>query len=67
MVVGAITGVLIAVRPPRSRDRTRDEIVTRAREAAETAGEWIPVSLNASNGNGGTTADVEVSELESEA
>ncbi len=67
-MVGAITGVLIAVMTaPKPGQQTRDEIVTRAREVAETAGEWIPVSLSDSNGNGGTTADVEVSELESEA
>lgn len=68
IVIGAISGVLIAVlTAPKPGQETRDEIATRAREAAETAGEWIPVSLSASNGNGGTTADVEVSELESEA
>jgi hypothetical protein len=68
IVVGAITGVIIAVlTAPKSGQQTRDEIVVRAREAAETAGEWIPVSLPATNGNGGTTADVEASELESEA
>jgi hypothetical protein len=53
IAVGAVTGVIIALlTAPKSGEATREEIVTRARDAAEAAGEWIPVNLPATNGNG---------------
>jgi len=68
ILIGAISGAVIAIlTAPKSGQQTREVIAVRAREAAEAAGEWIPVSLPATNGNGGVTADVEASGLESEA
>ena len=46
--------------------RDTHEIATRAREAAEAAGEWIPVSSPPTNGNGGTGVAPEATEVESE-
>ena len=55
IALGAITGATIALlTAPKSGAETREEIVTRAKDAAETAGEWIPVNVPAGNGNGGT-------------
>jgi gas vesicle protein len=67
VVIGGLTGALIALltAPKPGRD-TRDELVVRAREAAETAGEWIPVSMPTSNGNGGTVQAPAASEVETE-
>ena len=53
IAVGAVTGVIVALlTAPKSGEATREEIATRARDAAEAAGEWIPVNLPATNGNG---------------
>jgi YtxH-like protein len=63
-LVGALAAILTAPKPGRE---TREELATKAREAADVAGEWIPVSIPSSNGNGGSTpAAAEVSEVESE-
>lgn len=63
-LVGALAALLTAPKPGRE---TREELATKAREAADAAGEWIPVSIPSSNGNGGTTAATAgVSEVESE-
>jgi len=67
ILIGALTGVLVAIlTAPKPGRETREELTTRAREVAEAAGEWIPVSTPSSNGNGGTSAAAEVSEVESE-
>ncbi|MGH2462670.1 MAG: YtxH domain-containing protein [Candidatus Limnocylindria bacterium] len=67
IVIGALTGAIIAIlTAPKPGRETRDELATRAREAADAAGEWIPVSTPSSNGNGGSTAPAAVSEVESE-
>ncbi|MEX0889643.1 MAG: YtxH domain-containing protein [Chloroflexota bacterium] len=67
ILIGALTGALVAIlTAPKSGRETRDELATRAREAAEAAGEWIPVSTPSTNGNGGTGAVPEASEVESE-
>jgi gas vesicle protein len=67
ILIGALTGALVAIlTAPKSGRETRDELATRAREAAEAAGEWIPVSTPPTNGNGGTGVAPEVSEVESE-
>jgi hypothetical protein len=62
-VVGAFVALLTAPKPGRE---TREELATKAREAADAAGEWIPVSTPGSNGNGGSTPAAQVSEVESE-
>jgi hypothetical protein len=55
IAVGATAGVVIALlTAPKSGAETREEIVTKAKDAAEVAGEWIPVNVPAGNGNGGT-------------
>jgi len=67
IIIGALTGALVALlTAPKPGRETREEIATRAREAADAAGEWIPVSTPSSNGNGGSTLAAEVSEVESE-
>jgi len=67
ILLGALTGALVAIlTAPKSGRETRDDLASRAREAAEAAGEWIPVSTPSTNGNGGTGAAPEVSEVESE-
>lgn len=67
ILIGALTGALVAIlTAPKSGRETRDELATRAREAAEAAGEWIPVSTPSTNGNGGTGSVPEASEVESE-
>jgi hypothetical protein len=67
ILIGALTGALVAIlTAPKSGRETRDDLATRAREAAEAAGEWIPVSTPSTNGNGGTGAAPEASEVESE-
>jgi YtxH-like protein len=44
VVVGAIAGALVAIlTAPRPGHETRDRIASRAREAAEGAGEWAPL------------------------
>jgi gas vesicle protein len=62
-LVGALAAILTAPKPGRE---TREELATKAREAAETASEWIPVGVPSGNGNGGSTAAAQVSEVESE-
>lgn len=67
ILLGALTGALVAIlTAPKSGRETRDDLAARAREAAEAAGEWIPVSTPSPNGNGGTGARPEASEVESE-
>lgn len=67
ILIGALTGALVAIlTAPKPGRETRDDLVSRAREAAEAAGEWMPVSTPATNGNGGTGAVPEASEVESE-
>jgi len=70
IVIGALTGALVAIlTAPKPGRETREELTARAREAADAAGEWIPVSTpssTGSGGNGGTSAPAEVSEVESE-
>ncbi|HYN50083.1 MAG TPA: YtxH domain-containing protein [Thermoleophilaceae bacterium] len=67
ILIGALTGALVAIlTAPKPGRETRDDLVARAREAAEAAGEWIPVNTPLTNGNGGTGVAPEVSEVESE-
>ena len=67
ILIGALTGALVAIlTAPKPGRETRDELATRAREAAEAAGEWIPVSTPSTNGNGGTGVAPEATEVESE-
>jgi len=67
ILIGALIGALVAIlTAPKSGRETRDDLATRAREAAEAAGEWIPVSTPSTNGNGGTSVAPEATEVESE-
>lgn len=67
ILIGALVGALVALlTAPKPGRETRDELATKAREAADAAGEWIPVNVPSANGNGGSTAAAEVSEVESE-
>jgi gas vesicle protein len=67
MLIGAITGALIAIlTAPKPGAEVREEIATRARDVAESAGEWIPVSAPPTNGNGGSTDAPAATEVESE-
>jgi hypothetical protein len=67
MMIGAVTGVIVALMTaPKSGAETREEIATRARDVAETAGEWIPVNVPSTNGNGGSVDAPETSEVETE-
>lgn len=67
ILIGALTGALVAIlTAPKPGRETRDDLVSRAREAAEAAGEWMPVSTPSTNGKGGTGAVPEASEVESE-
>lgn len=70
IVIGGVTGMLIALlTAPKPGAETREELAAKAREAAETAGEWIPVSVTASvgdGGNGGSVESPEGTEVETE-
>lgn len=66
IVIGAVTGAIVALMTaPKSGRETRDELTARARDAAEAAGEWIPITVP--SGNGAATVGVpDVTEVESE-
>ena len=67
ILIGALVGALVALlTAPKPGRETREELATKAREAADVAGEWIPVGVPISSGNGGSTTAAEVSEVESE-
>lgn len=67
IVIGGLTGVLVALlTAPKPGAETREELASRAREAAEAAGEWIPVNVPSTNGNGGSVEAPETTEVESE-
>jgi hypothetical protein len=70
IVIGGLTGMLVAMlTAPKPGAETREELASRAREAAEAAGEWIPVNVPSTNGNGGSTEapeKTEKTEVESE-
>ena len=67
IVIGGLTGVLVALlTAPKTGAEVREELAARARDAAEAAGEWIPVSAPSTNGNGGSAEIPETSEVESE-
>ncbi|HJT64793.1 MAG TPA: YtxH domain-containing protein [Candidatus Limnocylindria bacterium] len=67
IVIGGLTGVLVALlTAPKPGAETREELASRAREAAEAAGEWIPVNIPSTNGNGGSAEVPETTEVESE-
>lgn len=67
ILIGAVTGALVAIlTAPKPGAEVREEIASRAREVAESAGEWIPVSAPPTNGNGGTTGAPAATEVESE-
>jgi YtxH-like protein len=67
IIIGGLTGVLVAMlTAPKPGVETREELATRARDAADAAGEWIPVGVSISNGNGGTDAAAETTEVETE-
>jgi gas vesicle protein len=67
IVIGGLTGVLVALlTAPKPGAETREELASRAREAAEAAGEWIPVNIPSTNGNGGGVEAPETTEVESE-
>jgi YtxH-like protein len=67
IVIGGLTGVLVALlTAPKPGAETREELALRAREAAETAGEWIPVNIPSTNDNGGSAEAPETTEVESE-
>ena len=65
ILIGGLTGILVALlTAPKPGRETRIEIAARAREAADAAGEWMPVALT-DNGNGGS-AKATPSQVESE-
>jgi hypothetical protein len=74
VVLGAIAGALVAIlTAPRPGSETRDRIASRAREAAEGAGEWAPLfqrpmddAPSAAEAAGATGNGVEASEGEPE-
>lgn len=67
IIIGGLAGVLVAIlTAPKPGVEVREELAARARDAAETAGEWIPVGVSGSNGNGGTGAAAEATEVETE-
>jgi gas vesicle protein len=67
LIIGAITGAAIAIlTAPKPGAEVRDEIASRARDVAESAGEWIPVSAPPTNGNGGSTDTPAATEVETE-
>jgi hypothetical protein len=59
-MAGAVAALLTAPKPGRE---TRDELAARARDAAETAGEWVKIGV-AAEGNG--SASPQATEVESE-
>jgi hypothetical protein len=67
ILIGAATGVVIALlTAPKPGAETREELVARARDAAEAAGEWIPVNAPSTNGNGGGADAPLAAEVETE-
>jgi hypothetical protein len=67
IVIGAATGAIIALlTAPKPGAEVRDEIATKARDVAESAGEWIPVNAPPTNGNGGGVDAPAATEVESE-
>ncbi|HEV7199439.1 MAG TPA: YtxH domain-containing protein [Candidatus Limnocylindria bacterium] len=67
IIIGGLTGVLVAMlTASKPGVETREELAARARDAAEAAGEWIPVGISGANGNGGTGATPEATEVETE-
>ena len=67
LVIGAVTGALVAIpTAPKPGAEVREEIATRARDVAESAGEWIPVSAPPTNGNGGSADTPAATEVETE-
>lgn len=67
IIIGGLAGVAVAMlTAPKPGAETREELATRARDAAEAAGEWIPVGVAISNGNGGKDAAPETTEVETE-
>ncbi len=67
IIIGAATGVVVALlTAPKPGAQTREELASRARDAAEAAGEWIPVNVPSTNGNGGGTDAPLAAEVESE-
>lgn len=67
IVIGGLTGVLVAIlTAPKPGSETREELVSKAREAADAAGEWIPVNVPSTNGNGGSLDAPATTEVESE-
>lgn len=66
ILIGGLTGILIALlTAPKPGRETREEIAARAREAADAAGEWMPVGAVTDSGNGGSVSPTP-SEVESE-
>jgi hypothetical protein len=67
LLIGAVTGALVAIlTAPKPGAEVREEIATRARDAAESAQEWIPVSAPPTSGNGGSAETPAATEVESE-
>ncbi len=68
IVIGGATGVIIALlTAPKPGAETREELTAKAKEAAETAGEWIPVNVEVGlGGNGGSVDAPETTEVETE-
>jgi urease accessory protein UreF len=67
IIIGGLTGVAVAMLiAPKPGAETREELATRARDAAEAAGDWIPVGVSDSNGNGGSENAPAATEVESE-
>jgi gas vesicle protein len=65
MLIGAVTGALIAIlTAPKPGAEVREEIAARARDVAESAGEWIPVSAPPTDGNGGALDAPAATEVE---
>jgi gas vesicle protein len=67
IAIGAVTGVVIAIlTAPKSGAETREEIAVKAREAADAAGEWIPVNVPSGNGNGDAIETAPVADVPAE-
>jgi hypothetical protein len=67
LLIGAVTGALVAIlTAPRPGAEVREEIASRARDVAESAGEWIPVSAPPTSGNGGSAEAPAATEVETE-
>jgi hypothetical protein len=67
MLAGAVVGAVIALlTAPKSGQATRDEIASRAKDAADAASEWVAISLPSGNGTAGEEAATAISEVETE-